>query len=106
MEALLVRLLLCLFLRGFIKTEARVTFLPVTAKADPSQKAVKGACMPIADSEKQQMDVSKEKSPLFNNSVIMSCVTLLPSMVSPQVPYERPLVFPPLDASLPEGATV
>lgn len=57
---------------GFIKTEARVTFLPVIARADPSQKAVKGVKMHITDSEKQQTEVSKEKSPLFSSSVIMS----------------------------------
>lgn len=69
--------------------------MPVIARADPSQKAVKGVKMHIADSEEQQTEGSKEKSPFFSSSVIMSCFILLPSMVSPQVPYERPLVFRP-----------
>lgn len=81
--------------QGFIKTEARVTFLPVTAKADPSQKAVKGVSMPLADSEKQRTDISKEKSPLFSSSMIMSCFTLLPSMVSPPVPTKDHWFFRP-----------
>lgn len=78
--------------QGFIKTETEVTFLPVIARADPSQRAVKDVQMQIGDSEKQPTQVPKDKSPLFSSRVVLSCFILLQSMAGSQVSYERPVV--------------
>lgn len=77
---------------GFFKTETEVTFLPVIARADPSQRAVKDVQMQIGDSEKQPTQVPKDKSPLFSSRAVLSCFILLQSMAGSQVSYERLVV--------------